>query len=94
MDGRLYLPEKPVPRVSHEAAERDRGDEVIALDQFMQPDPAREESVPVGPVPIRNYPLAKMTALETVAKYGVALLWSNGTEDRPADQWFVRRPLN
>ena len=58
------------------------------------PDPAREESVPVGPVPIRNYPLAKMTALETVAKYGVALLWSNGTEDRPADQWFVRRPLN
>ena len=58
------------------------------------PDPAREESAPVGPVPIRNFPLAKITALETVAKYGVALLWSNGTEDRSADQWFVRRPLN
>ena len=46
---------------------------MIALDQFMQPDPAREESVPVGPVPIRNYPLARMTALETVAKYGFCL---------------------
>ena len=58
------------------------------------PDPAREESVPVGPVPIRNYPLAKMTALETVAKYGVALLLSNGTEDAPATEYYVRRPLN
>ena len=54
----------------------------------------REESVPVGPVPIRNYPLAKMTADQTVQKYGVALLWSNGSEDRPADQWFVRRVLH
>jgi hypothetical protein len=50
--------------------------------------------VPVGPVPIRNYPLARMTALETVAKYGVALLLSNGTEDTPATEWYVRRPLN
>ena len=67
---------------------------MITLDQFTQPDPAREESVPVGPVPIRNYPLAKMTALETVAKYGAALLLSNGTEDPPATEWYVRRPLN
>jgi hypothetical protein len=67
---------------------------IPALDTFSQPDPAREESVPVGPVPIRNYPLARMTALETVAKYGVALLWSNGTEDTPATEYYVRRPLN
>jgi hypothetical protein len=58
------------------------------------PDPAREESVPVGPVPIRNYPLARMTALETVQKYGVALLLSNGSEDKPATEYYVRRPLN
>ena len=67
---------------------------MITLSHFPQPDPAREESVPVGPVPIRNYPLARMTALETVAKYGAALLLSNGTEDPPATEWYVRRPLN
>ena len=67
---------------------------MITLSDFMQPDPAREESVPVGPVPIRNYPLALMTARETVAKYGVALLLSNGTEDTPATEYYVRRPLN
>lgn len=63
------------------------------LFDFVQPDPAREESVPVGPVPIRNYPLALMTALETVGKYGHALLLSNGTEEKPATEWFVRRCL-
>jgi hypothetical protein len=67
---------------------------MITLSDFMQPDPAREESVPVGPVPIRNYPLARMTALETVQKYGVALLLSNGSEDKPATEYYVRRPLN
>jgi hypothetical protein len=63
---------------------------------FMQPDPAREESVPLGPVPIRNFPLVRQLIQEAFEKdpeRTALLLNSNGSEEKPATEWFVRRCL-
>ncbi|MCK9579340.1 MAG: hypothetical protein M0Q92_02675 [Methanoregula sp.] len=58
------------------------------LFDYSQPDPQQEHSVPVGPVPIRNWPLALSTARECLGRYGHALPVSNGSEDRPASgEW-------
>ncbi|DBA34915.1 TPA_asm: hypothetical protein vir524_00012 [Caudoviricetes sp. vir524] len=67
------------------------------LFDFSRPDPAREESVPLGPVPIRNFPLVVITVEEAFAKdpeRTALLLDSNGTEDKPATEWQLRRVVN
>lgn len=70
---------------------------MITLSDFSQPDPTREESVPVGPVPIRNWPLVVLTVKDAMAKdpeNTVLRLDSNGTEDKPATAWTLRRVLH
>lgn len=67
------------------------------LFDFVQPNPAREESVPVGPIPIRNFPLVRQLiqeAFEKAPERTTLLLTSNGSEDRPATEWNLRRVLN
>jgi len=67
---------------------------MINLSNFSQPDPAREESMPVGPVPIRNYPLVCQLVKEAFSKdpeRTVLLLTSNGSMDKPATEWKLRR---
>lgn len=54
---------------------------------------AYQDTVPVGPNPIRNFPLARNTCLETREKYPRQAVWllSNGSPDRQATEWYVRR---
>ena len=69
---------------------------MITLDAFTQPAPAREESVPLGPVPIRNFPLVRQLITEAFAKSPertALLLTSNGSEGKPATEWYLRRCL-
>ena len=63
------------------------------LFDFSRPDPAREESVPIGESVIRNWPLVVMTVKEAFEKSEktVLLLTSNGREDRHATEWYLRR---
>ena len=66
------------------------------LTDFMQPAPAREESVPLGPAVITNYKLVVITVAEAFARNPervALLLTSNGSEDRPATEWYLRRCL-
>lgn len=59
--------------------------------------PARQESVPLNPPVITNYKLVVIMVEEAFAKNPdrtALLLDSNGTEDAPATEWYVRRPLN
>ena len=67
------------------------------LFDFVQPDPAREESVPLGPVPIRNFPLVRQLIQEAFEKDPermALLLTSNGSEEKPATEWFIRRVIS
>lgn len=50
----------------------------------------------VGPVPIRNWPLVVSTCKESREKYpkDQVIINSNGSDDRPASLWVVRRVLN
>jgi len=70
---------------------------VKTLFDFVQPDPAREESVPLGPVPIRNFPLVRQLIQEAFEKDPermALLLTSNGSEEKPATEWFIRRVIS
>ena len=63
---------------------------------FVQPAPASEESVPLGPVPIRNFPLVRQLIREAFSKSPertALLLTSNGSEEKPATEWYLRRCL-
>ena len=69
----------------------------MTLADFSQPDPSREESVPLGPVPIRNFALVRQLiqeAFEKAPERTVLTLTSNGKEDRSATEWYLRRVLN
>jgi len=70
------------------------------LDQFVNSkiisnscDPAQAHTVPVGPDPIRNWPLARDTAIKCLERYGHALITSNGTMDTKATEWHVAREV-
>jgi hypothetical protein len=60
------------------------------LDDFTQPDPDQEHSVRIGDI-CRNWRTAMMVALETVGKYGHAVITSNGSPEKPATHWEIRR---
>ena len=67
------------------------------LFDFSRPDPAREESVPLGPVPIRNFPLVRQLIQEAFEKdpeRTALLLTSNGSEEKPATEYYLRRCLS
>ena len=67
------------------------------LFDYSQPDPAREESVSIGPVPIRNFPLVRQLiqeAFEKAPERTRLLLTSNGSEEMPATEYYLRRVLN
>lgn len=67
------------------------------LFDYAQPDPAREESVPLGPVPILNFPLVRQLIQEAFAKdpeRTVLTLTSNGAIEKHATEWYVKRVLN
>ena len=67
------------------------------LFDFSKPDPAREESVSIGPVPIRNFPLVRQLIQEAFAKEPertALLLNSNGSEGKPATEYYLRRVVN
>ena len=70
---------------------------MITLNAFMQPNPAQEESVPIGPAVITNYKLVVITVNEAFAQNpdrAALLLTSNGSEDRPATEYYLRRVVN
>lgn len=70
---------------------------MITLSSFTHPAPSREESVPVGPVPIRNYPLVCQLVEEAFKKQPertALLLTSNGSMDKPATEWGLRRVVD
>lgn len=73
---------------------------MITLDDFIpQEDPAHEESVPLNPlVPvIRNWPLVLMMIREAFVKQPERvqlLLDSNGSLDKHATQWQLRRVIS
>ena len=67
------------------------------LFDYSQPDPSREESVPLGPVPIRNFPLVRQLiqeAFEKAPERTRLLLTSNGSEETQATEYYLRRVLN
>ena len=72
---------------------------MTTLDQFGNSSiisnscPAQEHSVPAGPDPIRNWPLARDTAIKCLERYGHALITSNGTMDTKATEWHVAREV-
>ena len=72
---------------------------MTTLDQFMNSSiisnscPAQEHSVPAGLDPIRNWPLARDTAIKCLEQYGHALITSNGTMDKRATEWHVAREV-
>lgn len=72
---------------------------MTTLDQFVNSSiipnscGTREHSVPVGPDPIRNWPLARETAIKCLERYGHALITSNGTMDKRATEWHVAREV-
>ena len=73
---------------------------MTTLDQFMNSSiisnscGTQEHSVPVGPDPIRNWPLARDTAIKCLERYGHALITSNGTMDKRATEWHVARVVS
>lgn len=67
---------------------------MITLNDFNQPDPQQEHAVPVGPNPIRNFALVRQLIQEAFKKdpeRTALLLDSNGSEDRPATEWYLKR---
>ncbi len=62
------------------------------LSDFTEPDPEQEHSVQIGDV-CRNWRTAQAVALETVARFGHALVNSNGSPEQPATRWEVRRDV-
>jgi len=70
---------------------------MITLSDFMQPAPARQESVPLNPPVITNYKLVVILVDEAFAKNPdrtALLLDSNGTEEKPATEYYLKRVLN
>jgi hypothetical protein len=70
---------------------------MTTLDQFMNssiiPNSCPVNTVPVGPDPIRNWPLARDTAIKCLERCGHALITSNGTMDTKATEWHVAREV-
>lgn len=69
---------------------------MITLNDFNQPDPQQEHSVPVGPVPIRNFARVRQLIQEAFKKdpeRTTLLLTSNGSEDQPATEWYLKRVI-
>ena len=70
---------------------------MTTLDQFANssiiPNSCPVHTVPVGPDPIRNWPLARDTAIKCLERYGHALITSNGTMDKRATEWHVAREV-
>jgi len=70
---------------------------MTTLDQFMNSsiisNSCPVHTVPVGPDPIRNWPLARDTAIKCLERYGHALITSNGTMDKRATEWHVAREV-
>jgi hypothetical protein len=62
----------------------------------LQPNPAREESVPLGPVPIRNFALVRQLiekAFEKNPGRTALVLTSNGSPEKKATEYFLRRVI-
>jgi hypothetical protein len=60
-------------------------------------DPAQEQSVPIGPAVITNYKLVVITVNEAFAKNPervALLLTSNGSEEKTATEYYLRRYLS
>jgi len=70
---------------------------MTTLDQFMNSsiisNSCPVHTVPVGPDPIRNWPLVRDTAIKCLERYGHALITSNGTMDKRATEWHVAREV-
>jgi len=58
--------------------------------------PTKEHSAPLNPPAIRNYKLVVQMVEAAFAKKlkTVLLLTSNGKEDRPATEWYLRRVIS
>jgi hypothetical protein len=66
---------------------------MITLSDFTQPDPVQEHSVRIGDI-CRNWRTAQAVALDTVARFGHALINSNGSPEQLATLWEIRRVVN
>lgn len=71
--------------------------ETRTLDDFARPDSQQEHSVPLGPDPIRNFALVRELVAQAFDKNPertTLLLTSNGSEDRPATEYRLRRVIH